>query len=139
MSQPPSMPPRCAKCATPALVWNTPSTSSSSAKTMTNTRAGIGIGGEKNSTRRGGGRRGKAEHLFDLGTGIADELLPVRGLGFHFRFERRGRRGRRGVHALDGDLVPHLGLGESLRHRGVQALHDRRRRAGRDEKTEEEG
>src|SRR5262249_14133739 len=46
VSQPPSIPPRCAKCATPSAVPMTPNSSSSPPKTITNTRAGIGIGGK---------------------------------------------------------------------------------------------
>ena len=54
------MPPRCAKCATPAWVPVTPSTSSNSPYNVTNTRAGIGIGGISNITRRSGNTMAKA-------------------------------------------------------------------------------
>src|SRR2546421_11180107 len=58
-SQPPNMPPRCAKCATPAAVPVTPNTSSSAPKRITKTRACIGIGGEISKTKRRGEKKPK--------------------------------------------------------------------------------
>src|SRR4051812_6120711 len=51
ISQPPSMPPRWAKCATPAAVPVTPMNSSIAAKANTSVRAFIGIGGMSSITR----------------------------------------------------------------------------------------
>jgi len=59
-SQAPSMPPRCAKCATPADVPSTPLASSISAYAATSSHAGMGIGGISSTTVRRGNSMPKA-------------------------------------------------------------------------------
>src|SRR5687768_11284039 len=77
--------------------------------------------------------------LLNLRTGFAHHALEHRRLGLDVRVERLGRSRRRGVHALQRDLVFHLLLGEAFERRFVQAAHDRRRRAGGYVKAEPEG
>src|SRR2546421_8147184 len=87
-SQPPNMPPRCAKCATPAAVPVTPNTSSSAPKRITKNRACIGIGGEINKDTgpgeknpKAGRQPDKAPHAARGGTGGPPSLSAEHNLG----------------------------------------------------------